>query len=89
MPCPAAQSHPIGSTAIFRGKAEPFAHEEDERGKEDAQRHQKVGIEKISRRPYALIHCRPMCTALKQTREDKIDLMPGPRHGRIEKIRQK
>lgn len=76
------------SAAVLRGKAELLAHEEDERGKEDAQRHQKVRIEKISRRPYALPHQVTVDARFKQAREHKIQLVIAPRRIIEEKIGQ-
>ena len=76
------------SAAILRGKAEPLAHEEDERGKEDAQRHQKVGIEGIAFRPHAVPHPVAVDARFEQAGKHKIQLMIAPRRIVEEKIGQ-
>ena len=89
--CPAAP-RPFppskSSTAVLRGKTEPLAHEEDERGKEDAQRHQKVGIEGIAFRPHAVPHPIAVDARFEQAGKHKIQLMIAPRRIVEEKIGQ-
>ena len=76
------------STAVLRGKTEPLAQEEDERGKEDAQRHQKVGIEGIAFRPHAVPHPIAVDARFEQAGKHKIQLMIAPRRIVEEKIGQ-
>ena len=79
---------PESSTDALRGKAEPFAQEEDERGKEDAQRHQKVGIEGIAFRPHAVPHPIAVDARFEQAGKHKIQLMIAPRRIVEEEIGQ-